>query len=84
MSKSDYIYFSYDTEDIAEHITKLRKAKGISAYRLALDSGINKSILIRIENKEREPVLSTLLKIIDGLEMTPAQFFADLENNLGK
>jgi transcriptional regulator with XRE-family HTH domain len=32
-------------------------------------------MLLRIERGEREPMLSTLLKIIDGLGLQPAEFF---------
>ena len=43
--------------DICKHITKLRKAKGLSMYQLSLDSGISNSVLMRIEKGEREPKL---------------------------
>jgi len=69
----------YTGLDIGKRISKLRKAKGLSMYRLSLNSGISNSVLMRIEKGEREPKLNTLLKIIDGLEMSPAEFFKSLK-----
>ena len=66
---------NYTTEDIVKHITKLRKAKGWSSYQLAISSGVYNSSLIRIEKFEREPKLSTVLKLIQGLGMSPREFF---------
>ena len=74
---TDNIELKYSNLEIGKHITKLRKAKGLSMYRLSLNSGICNSVLMRIEKGEREPKLNTLLKITDGLEMSPAKFFKD-------
>ena len=62
--------------DIGTHITTLRKAKGWSSYKLALNSGVSNSVLTRIEKGEREPKINTLLRIIEGLELNPAAFFS--------
>lgn len=67
----------YTNIDIGKKITKLRKAKGFSMYKLSLNSGISNSVLMRIEKGEREPKINTLLKIIEGLEISPAEFFKD-------
>ena len=68
----------YSNIDVGKLITKLRKMKGWSSYKLSLNSGISNSVLTRIEKGEREPMLSTVFKIIDGLEMTPSEFFIKL------
>lgn len=65
----------YTNIDIGKKITKLRKARGFSMYKLSLNSGISNSVLMRIEKGEREPKINTLLKIIEGLEISPAEFF---------
>jgi len=74
---TDYQDLRYTNIDIGKHVAKLRKAKGYSMYKLSLESGLSNSVLMRVEKGEREPKLNTLLKIIDGLESTPAKFFKD-------
>lgn len=66
---------TFTSKDIGKHITKLRKNKSWSMYKLSLNSGISNSVLMRIEKGEREPKINTLLRIIDGLEISPAEFF---------
>jgi transcriptional regulator with XRE-family HTH domain len=65
----------YDAKDIGRYITKLRRAKKLSMYQLALNSGISRSVLMHTEKGKREPRLNTVFRIIDGLEMRPAEFF---------
>ena len=65
----------YTNTELGKHITSLRKSKKYSMYKLSLNSGISNSVLMRIEKGQREPRINTLLKIIDGLEITPAEFF---------
>jgi transcriptional regulator with XRE-family HTH domain len=65
----------YDAKAVGKYITKLRRAKKISMYQLALDSGISRSVLLHTEKGKREPRLNTVFRIIDGLEMRPADFF---------
>lgn len=70
----------YTNKDVGKHITKLRRAKGWSMYKLSLNSGISNSVLMRVEKGEREPKINTLLRIIDGLEQSPADFFKSFRN----
>lgn len=65
----------YTNADLGRHITMLRKSKGWSMYKLSLNSGISNSVLMRVEKGEREPKTNTLLRIIDGLGLSPAEFF---------
>jgi transcriptional regulator with XRE-family HTH domain len=65
----------YDAKDIGKYINKLRRERKLSMYQLALDSGVTRAVLMRIEKGEREPRLNTVFKIIDGLNMRPAEFF---------
>lgn len=69
----------YTNIQIGKRITRIRKSKGLSMYKLSLNSGISNSVLMRIEKGEREPKVNTLLKIINGLEMSPADFFTDFK-----
>ncbi|MDR1453021.1 MAG: helix-turn-helix domain-containing protein [Candidatus Margulisbacteria bacterium] len=65
----------YDAVDIGKYITALRKKQNLSVCQLALRSGLKDPVLLRVEKGEREPRLNTLLKIISGLELSPAKFF---------
>jgi transcriptional regulator with XRE-family HTH domain len=67
--------FKYDSTDIGKHIAKLRKAKKWSLHKLSYESCIDIAVLTRVERGIASPVLDTLLKIIDGLDLTPAQFW---------
>jgi transcriptional regulator with XRE-family HTH domain len=66
---------SYTARNIAARITKLRLKQRKSICQLALDAGLNDTVILRVENGERVPKIDTLLKIIDGLEISPARFF---------
>ncbi|GBR76044.1 putative XRE family transcriptional regulators [Candidatus Termititenax persephonae] len=70
-----YDDLKYTPLDIGARITQLRKQKNMSMYALALNSGLDDTIILRSENGEREPKIGTLLKIIDGLEISTADFF---------
>ncbi|MDR1453517.1 MAG: helix-turn-helix domain-containing protein [Candidatus Margulisbacteria bacterium] len=65
----------YSNQDVITRIRKIRKSKKLSMYMLALNSGLNNTVIQRVERGEREPKINTLFKIIDGLEMSPAEFF---------
>ena len=67
----------WTSAEIGLHIRELREKRGISMYQLALDSGISNSVLMRIEKGEREARVNTVLKIIEGLGITPAEFFRE-------
>ena len=75
---SDLIYSNLD---IGKYISKLRKAKDMSMYQLAMNSGISNSVLMRVEKGHREPKINTLLRIIDGLGLSPAEFFKSFRNH---
>jgi transcriptional regulator with XRE-family HTH domain len=65
----------YDIKDIGRRIKQLREAKKMTVNFLAHKACIDHSMLMRAERGDREPMLSTLLKIIDGLGLQPAEFF---------
>lgn len=62
-------------EKLAKRIQKLRKAKGISAEKLAYSCGLSKTALSYIERCMKEPKLSTLEKIADGLDISLKELF---------
>ena len=62
---------------IVERIERIRTAKNISRYRLALTSGLTQSTISNLLNRQNTPSIHTLEKICAGLDMTLAQFFSN-------
>ena len=56
-------------------IIKLRKQKGLSSEKLAYGVGMSKTGLRYIERCEKDPKLSTLEKIAEGLDMSLKELF---------
>jgi transcriptional regulator with XRE-family HTH domain len=50
-------------------LRELRKAKGWTRYRLAKESGLTQEGLRRLEKRNADPKLSTLLKLASALEV---------------
>ena len=46
-------------------LKELRKAKGISQLKLAMDLNMNQNTISRYENGEREPGINELIRIAD-------------------
>ena len=51
-------------------LKKLRKEKGISQLRLALDLNMNQNSISRYENREREADYETLIKFADYFDVS--------------
>ncbi len=73
-------HFDHDAflQKISNRIKKLRKEKGFKSYELfAYDIEISRAGMSKYESGTFDDIrMRTLLKIIDGLEMSPAEFFA--------
>lgn len=54
-----------------KNLKKLREAKGITQEALAFKSEIARSQVIRFEQGERSPTLSTILALAEGLQVEP-------------
>lgn len=67
---------SADTKFISERITKLRMEHNISEYQLSLDLGFSKGYIQAISSGNILPSISSLYKICEYFEITPAQFFS--------
>jgi DNA-binding Xre family transcriptional regulator len=65
--------------NLSSRIKNLRKQKGFKSYELfSYDVGISRSRMSKYESTTFDDIrLRTLLKIIDGLEMTPKGFFSE-------
>lgn len=65
---------------IRTRITELRIKKNVSEHRMSLDLGKSGSYIRGITNGMALPSLKGLFNIIDYFNMTPAEFFAPMED----
>jgi hypothetical protein len=61
--------------DLGKRIKTLRTSRGISARHLAQSSGIDPSLISKIENGISNPSIDTLQKICDTLDVSMSDFF---------
>ena len=64
---------------IRARITQLRLAKNVSEHRMSLDLDKSGSYIRGITSGVALPSLKELLRIIEYFEMTPAEFFAPMD-----
>ncbi|WP_053376059.1 helix-turn-helix domain-containing protein [Paenibacillus sp. FJAT-27812] len=64
------------TKLIGQRIRQLRKAKNLTQEELGEKADLQSQYIGGVERGERNISLETLEKIIVGLKMTPAKFFA--------
>ncbi len=62
-----------------QRLNKLMKERGLTMYRLAIDSGLSESTIANIFRRNTTPSIETLEQICKGFGITLAQFFADGE-----
>ena len=71
---------------VALRISELLRKKGITQYRLALNSGVTHSTLKNIMHETiKDNLLSTIIQIAGGFDMTVSEFLDSplfLEDNL--
>lgn len=58
------------TVRLVNQVIEMRKEKGITQRELAQLSGVNLSIITKMENGTSYPRLFTFLKILEGLDAT--------------
>ena len=66
---------SYNVGHIAKKIIQIMHEKKLTAYQLSLTSGVDRAALSRILKGNSGLTVTTLLKIFDGLEISPENFF---------
>lgn len=54
-----------DESTLGKRLTKLRKAAGLKQSDVASQSGVSRKAISHYENDEREPGITTLLKLCD-------------------
>ena len=63
----------------AANVERLREARGLTQEKLGWAAGIHQTAIARIESGERKPTLSTIFKLAHGLEVRPAELFAEID-----
>ena len=69
---------------LGRNIQKLRLAKGLSLSQLALDAGLAKSNLSRIEQGEGNPTIETIWRLAVQLDTPFGDLIASLESTVGE
>ena len=69
---------------LGRNIQKLRMAKGLSLSQLALDAGLAKSNLSRIEQGEGNPTIDTIWRLAVQLDAPFGDLIASVESPLGE
>jgi transcriptional regulator with XRE-family HTH domain len=64
---------NHPLESFGQHLIELRKAKGWSQERLALESGLARSYIGGIERGQRNLALINICVLADTLGVTPSE-----------
>ena len=59
--------------DLALNLKAIRKAKGLAQERLALDAGVDRTVVSKIERGVTNPSLEILLRIANHLDVHVGQ-----------
>jgi transcriptional regulator with XRE-family HTH domain len=70
----------YSLMAIGENLKRLRQDKGYTQYDLSKKSGVRIASISQIERNEGDPKLSTLYKLIDGLECSADALLLDINH----
>ena len=62
--------------DVGERLQSIRKLKGLSQRELAKRAGVTNSTISLIESGQMNPSVGALKRILDGIPMGLAEFFA--------
>lgn len=63
--------------DTNQRIRQLMKERGLTEYRLALDSGLSKSTVSALLHRNTTPSVPTIEAVCNALGITVSQFFAE-------
>lgn len=59
--------------DLASNLKAVRKAKGLAQERLALDAGVDRTVVSKIERGVTNPSLDVLLRLANHLDVHVGQ-----------
>ena len=62
---------------LATNIKELRKAKGMAQERLALDSGVDRTLVSKIERLIANPSLEIMAKLANTLEVSVSKLLTE-------
>jgi len=62
--------------DVGQRLRALRLARGLSQRELAKRAGVSNAIISLIEQNRSSPSVGSLKKVLDGLPLSLAEFFA--------
>lgn len=63
--------------DLARNVKALRQSKGLAQERLALEAGIDRTMLSKIEREVTNPSLETLLKLANYLDVNISELLTN-------
>ncbi|MCE9564419.1 MAG: helix-turn-helix domain-containing protein [Planctomycetes bacterium] len=67
--------------NFGERLKRLREAAGVSQYALAKTSGVTAQAISKIEQGDRDPSWSTVVKLAHALGISVADFDAPAEDD---
>lgn len=67
--------------DLGKYIRNKRNKIQKTLNSFAFDCGVEPATLSRFENQESDILLQNFLKIIEGFNQTPEEFFAEYRNS---
>lgn len=62
--------------DLARNLKRIRSEKGVAQERLALDAGVDRTVVSKIEREVGNPSIETLLKLANQLNVTIVELLA--------
>ena len=65
---------------VANSIRRIRLSKKMSQLELSASANMSQSFIANIETGKKEPSAMTLIRIARALEVSPRDFFPDLQN----
>lgn len=68
--------------DTNQRIRQLMQERGLTEYRLALDSGLSKSTVSALLHRNTTPSVPTIEAVCNALGITVSQFFAEEGDSL--
>ena len=67
--------------DLASNLKAIRKAKGLAQERLALDAGVDRTVVSKIERGVTNPSLEILLRLANHLNVQVGQLLIPPEED---
>lgn len=66
--------------DLAQNLKSIRTKKGFAQERLALEAGVDRTVVSKIERAVTNPSLEILLRLANQLEVEVADFLKSAED----